>query len=160
MNVTLQSAFDVGMSSYVSFCSSRWRRAPSTVLLNDVVTKDKLLLLSRKVPVSTQDGHFSWFYRVSRAPCAVCHSVSSHAMLHIARAATLRVQYCYQLVAQCFIVICYRSDMFRPQLSTIFRELATLQPCVAYVSTDVAEILHLKHALESVSVGNKPQVEL
>jgi hypothetical protein len=50
--------------------------------------------------------------------------------------------------------------MFRPQLLAIFRELATLSLCVADVSTDVADIFHLKHVLESESVNNKQQVEL
>ena len=75
-------------------------------------------------------------------------------MLHVVRAATLRVQYCYQLIAQCFIVSNYRSNMFRPQLSAIIRELVTLSPCAVEVSTVVADILHLKRALESVSVIN------
>jgi len=59
-----------------------------------------------------------------------------------------------------FIVINYRSDMFRPQISAVFREPATLSRCVADVSNDVADILHSKHVLQSVSVKNKPQAEL
>ena len=42
-----------------------------------------------------------------------------------------------------FIVINYCSEMFRPQLSTIFRELASFSTCAAYVSPYVGEILHI-----------------
>ena len=126
------------------------------VLLNGVITKETLLLLSRKFPVSNPDGRLSWLCRVSCAACTVC----PHVMLHIVRAAILREQYCCQLVAQFFIVISYRSDMFRSQLSAIFWELATLSPCVADLSTDVAEILPSQLVMESASVNNKPQTLL
>jgi hypothetical protein len=41
------------------------------------------------------------------------------------------------------IVINYRSEMFRPQLSAIFRELASFSMCAGYVSPYVGEILHI-----------------
>jgi hypothetical protein len=54
--------------------------------------------------------------------------------------------------------------MFWPQLTAIFRELASLWPRGADVSTDVStdvtETFHLKHVLESVVVNDKPQLEL
>ena len=43
-----------------------------------------------------------------------------------------------------FIDINYCSYMFRPQLSVIFRELAGLSTCAAYVSPCVGEILHFR----------------
>ena len=42
-----------------------------------------------------------------------------------------------------FIVINYCSDMFRLQLSAIFRELTSISTCAADMSTDVGEILHI-----------------
>jgi len=43
-----------------------------------------------------------------------------------------------------FIYMNYCSDMFRLQLSVIFRELAGLSTCAADVSPCVAEILHFR----------------
>jgi len=48
--------------------------------------------------------------------------------------------YCHRIVAQCFVVISYRYDMFRLQLTVIFRELASLSTCVA----DVGEIPQIR----------------
>jgi len=42
-----------------------------------------------------------------------------------------------------FIVINYCSEMFRPQLSAIFRELASFSTCATYVLLYVGEILHI-----------------
>jgi len=42
-----------------------------------------------------------------------------------------------------FVVINYCSEMFRPQLSAIFREHASFSTCAAYVSPYVGEILHI-----------------
>jgi hypothetical protein len=48
------------------------------------------------------------------------------------------------LLHDVFIDMNYCSDMFRPQLSVIFRKLADLSTCAAYVSPCVGEILHFK----------------
>jgi hypothetical protein len=47
------------------------------------------------------------------------------------------------LLHNVFIVINYCSDIFRLQLSAIFRKLANLSTCAAYVSTYVGETPHI-----------------
>jgi len=66
----------------------------------------------------------------------------------------------FNLLHNVVVIVINYHYMFRPQLTTIFRELASLWPCGADVSTDVAETFNLKHVLESVSVNDKPQLEL
>ena len=47
------------------------------------------------------------------------------------------------LLHDVFIAINYCSDMFRLQLSAIFREFANILTCAADISTYVGEILHI-----------------
>jgi hypothetical protein len=51
-----------------------------------------------------------------------------------------------------FLFVHYCSDMFRPYLLAIFRELACFSTCAAYAPTRVEEILH--RVVPPFSAGN------
>jgi len=53
------------------------------------------------------------------------------------------VQYLLTICCTTCLFFNYCSDVFRPQLSAICSELASLSTCAAYVSTYVGEILHV-----------------